>query len=117
MNLRLFEVGLFGFILFFVGCYSLFMPSLTRRDLLFGVTVASDARAGATGRRIIAGYRLAIVLLTVLLLAALVAIVVAAPDAWIATPWLGVGLLIAAIFFGESPYLLAYPASTRLRPP
>ncbi len=30
MNLRLFEVGLFGFILFFVGCYSLFMPSLTR---------------------------------------------------------------------------------------
>src|SRR5262249_30632585 len=88
----------------------------TRRDLLFGVTVSPNARDSAAGRRIIAGYRIASGLLTLVLLAALVAVVVAAPDAWIASPWLAIGL-VAAILIEATPYLFAYRASTRLPVP
>lgn len=116
MNLRVFLMGLYAFILLFTGVFSLLLPSLTRRDLLFGVTVAPDARASAAGRRIIGGYRTAIALLTLTLLAVLVAVVVAVPDAWIASPWLAISL-IAAIFIHGIPYLFAYHASTRLRAP
>jgi uncharacterized membrane protein len=114
MNLRLFEVGLFGFILLFVGCYSLLMPSLTRRDILFGVTVAPDARSSAAGRRIIAGYRLTVAIFTVALLGLFAAAYFAAPDGWFASPWLALSL-IAVIAIVEIPYLAAYRASTRLR--
>ncbi|HLZ23015.1 MAG TPA: DUF5808 domain-containing protein [Ktedonobacterales bacterium] len=116
MNLRVLLVGLYAFILLFSGIFSLLIPSLTRRDLLFGVTVAPGARASATGRKIIAGYRIASGLLTLVLLAALVAAIIAVPDAWIASPWLAIGL-IAAIFIHGIPYLFAYRASTRLRAP
>ena len=54
MSLRLFELGLLAFIVLFTGLYSLIMPNLTRRDLLFGVTVAPDARSTDQGRRIVA---------------------------------------------------------------
>jgi uncharacterized membrane protein len=116
MNLRLFLLGLYAFILLFTGVFSLLIPSLTRRDLLFGVTVSPNARASAAGRKIIAYYRIAVSLLTLTLLAALVAVVVAAPDAWIESPWLAIGL-IAAIFIEAIPYLFAYRASTQLRAP
>jgi uncharacterized membrane protein len=116
MNLRIFLVGFYAFILLFIGAYSLLIPSMTRRDILFGVTVSPNARASAAGRRIIAGYRIATVLLTLVLLATLVAVALAAPDAWIASPWLSIGI-IAAIFIEAIPYLFAYRASTRLRAP
>jgi uncharacterized membrane protein len=116
VNLRLFEVGLFGFILFFIGCYSLLMPSLTRRDLLFGVSVAPDARSSVDGRRIIAGYRLAVVLLTVVLLGLFAAAYIFVPAGWLASPWLALSL-IAGIAALEIPYLVAYRATTRLRVP
>jgi uncharacterized membrane protein len=116
MSVRIFLLGFYAFILLSTGVFSLMIPSLTRRDLLFGVTVSPNARASAAGRRIIAGYRIAVGLLTFVLLAALVAVVIAVPDAWIASPWLAIGL-ITAIFIEAIPYLFAYRASARLRAP
>ena len=116
MGLRLFQLGLLAFILLFVGVYSVLMPSLTRRDLLFGVTVAPNARSSPQGRRIIVGYRLAVTILTIALLGLFAATYVALPDTWLASPWLALGLL-AAIAVIEIPYFTAYRASTRLRAP
>src|SRR5258708_32755118 len=114
MSLRLFQLGLLAFILLFVGVYSVLMPSLTRRDLLFGVTVAHNARSSPQGRRIIVGYRVAIALLTLAFLAVLAAGYFTVPDDVVASAW-PVSVIIVAIIVEAIPYLIAHNASRTLR--
>src|SRR5262249_56611590 len=93
MTVRLFLVGVFAAVVVFSGLYSLLMPGLTRRDVFFGVTVTPNARATPVGRRILARYRLAIGLTTLAALGLLALAYAAAPDDWLVSPWMSVGLL------------------------
>lgn len=114
MDVRAFVAGLYLVILLFIGLFEWLMPSLTRRDLLFGVTVAPNARASAPGRRIIARYRLGVLLLTLLLAAAILAQLLL-PNAALSvnTVWSVSGVL-ALVILMPIPYLLAYRASRAL---
>ncbi len=114
MSLRLFELGLLAVIVLFTALYSLIMPNLTRRDLLFGVTVAPDARNSEQGRRILARYRLAVVLANLLALAFLAPLYLLASDEWVGSPWLPLVIFVALALDGL-PYLVAHAASTELR--
>ena len=114
MSLRLFELGYLAFIVLFIGLYSLITPNLTRRDLLFGVTVAPDARSSAEGRRILGRYRLGIVLLTLVALGLLAALYLLAPDEWVNSVWLPLAIF-AALALQSIPYFVAYSASRALR--
>jgi len=116
MTLRLFLVGVFAAIVVFSGVYSLLMPSLTRRDVFFGVTMTPNARATPLGHRILARYRLAIGLTTVAVLGLLVLVYAAAPDEWLVSPWVSMGILGALLLLGL-PYLSAHWASRRLAAP
>lgn len=114
MDVRAFVAGLYLVILLFIGLFEWLMPSLTRRDLLFGVTVAPNARTTPAGRRIIARYRLGVLLLTLLLAAAILAQLLL-PNAalWVNTVWSVSGVL-ALLILMPIPYLLAYRASRAL---
>jgi uncharacterized membrane protein len=111
--LRTFLVGLNAFYLLVFAAFALLLPAITRRDLLFGVTVPSGTRATPAGRAILRGYRLGVLGLTVLLAAALALLWLLAPAAWWETPWLAV-LPVALALFPDIPYLLAYRAARRL---
>lgn len=103
----------FAVVLLAVAAFELLMPALTRRDLLFGVTVAPGLRDTSAGRAIIRRYRLGVAALTVLAGAGLVALVVLAPADW----WTSGGLaplgIVAALLPGI-PYLPAHLAARRL---
>ncbi len=114
MNLRAYLLGIFGLIVLFTGCYALLMPNLTRRDLLFGVTVAPNARDSAEGRRILGGYRIGVVLLSIVSLGLFVALYLLAPDEWISSPWLVLSIFVA-LGLQSIPYYFAYGASRALR--
>jgi uncharacterized membrane protein len=106
----------FAVVLLTVAAYELLMPALTRRDLLFGVTVAPSVRDSAAGRAIIRGYRLRVAALTVLSGAGLVALVALAPAGW----WTSGGLaplgIVVALLPGV-PYLPAHVSARRLGAP
>jgi uncharacterized membrane protein len=114
MSLRAFELGLLAMIILFTAVYSLITPNLTRRDLLFGVTVAPDARRSAQGRRILARYRLATVVVNLLALGGLAILYLLAPEGWVASPWLPL-VVFVAFALDSIPYLVAHAASTDLR--
>jgi uncharacterized membrane protein len=55
-----------------IGALEYAMPQLTRRDILFSVTVAPEFRESTQGRRIIAGYRRGIIIVSLITLALIV---------------------------------------------
>ncbi len=113
MTDELIVLGILALVLVFVAIYALALPALTRRDLLFGVTVAPDTRSTPAGRGIIARYRLLTVLLTLLGLGALVAIWQLLPTdaAIITSPFAALGIMLPVT---GVPYLWAYFAARRL---
>ena len=112
MTDELLVLGMFAVILVFVAIFAMVQPALTRRDLLFGVTVAPGTRATREGRGIIVRYQLLTVALTLLGLAALVAAWVwLPPDIAIAVSAFAA---IAIVLISGLPYLWAYYAARRL---
>lgn len=105
--------AIFAVALLTVAAFELLMPSLTRRDLLFGVTVAPGARDSAAGRAIIRNYRLGVVVLTVLAGAGLAALYAFAPAAWWSSGGLAPLGIVVALLPGL-PYLPAHLAARRL---
>ena len=112
--LRLFQVTLDAIVLVTIGGMYWLMPALTRRDLLFGVTVPANARETPLGHSIIRRYRLAVLALVLLSALALALLALFAPDAW----WAGGGsalLVLVPLALLSLPYLWAYRASRGLR--
>ena len=116
MTLRAFLFGLNALIALFVGAYALLLPSLMRRDVLFGVTVAPDARSTAAGRRIIAGFRIGVALLTLVLGGAWLAAYALAPEDWLRSPWLTSGVVAVELLIA-APYFFAHFAARALTAP
>lgn len=108
--------GLNVFLILFTAVFYWLTPGLTRRDLLFGVTVAPNARQTPEGRRIIRAYRLGVVLIAAVALVAVGAALAFAPEsAWqTGVPALAVLLILVA---DVVPYVLAHRASLGLRAP
>jgi uncharacterized membrane protein len=113
LTLRALLFGLNALITVFTTVYSLAMPSLTRRDVLFGVTVAPDARQTPTARGIIRGFRAGVLVLCLVVLGVWAAIYVYAPDAWLRTPWLPAGIVTLLLVLAV-PYLFAHRATRAL---
>ena len=90
------------------------MPSLTRRDVLFGVTVAPDARATPLGQSIIRRYRLQVLAVALLSAVALVLLAVFAPDDWWLSGWISLVVLVPVLVMAV-PYLVAHYASRALQ--
>jgi uncharacterized membrane protein len=111
---RAFPVALDVIILAITATLSWLMPSLTRRDLLFGVTVTPNARALPAGRSIIRRYRLQVLGVALLFALVLVLLAVFAPDAWWLSGWLSL-VVLATVLLMSVPYLLAYRASRVLQ--
>ncbi len=112
--LRAFPIALDAILLVVTVTLGWLMPSLTRRDLLFGVTVAPDARAQPAAQSIIRRYRIQLLGVAVLFALALALLALFAPDSWWAN---GVSslLVLALVLVMAVPYLLAYYASRALR--
>jgi uncharacterized membrane protein len=105
--------AIFAVVLLTVAAFELLMPALTRRDLLFGVTVAPGVRDSSAGRAIIRGYRLGVATLTVLAGAGLSALVALAPaDWWTSGSLAPLGIVVALL--PGLPYLPAHAAARRL---
>ncbi len=113
---RIFPVALDAVVLLITALLSWLMPSLTRRDLLFGVTVAGAARSSSAGRSIIRRYRLQVLGITLGAGLVLALLAVLAPDTWWLSGWLSLLVLVPTLLIGV-PYLLAYRASRSLRLP
>jgi uncharacterized membrane protein len=111
---RAFPIALDVIILAITATMSWLMPSLTRRDLLFGVTVPPNARALPAGRSIIRRYRIQVLAVALLFAVVLVLLAVLAPDAWWLSGWLSLVVLVPVLLMSV-PYLLAYRASRALR--
>ncbi len=116
LTLRLLVFGLNALIAVFVTIYALAMPSLTRRDLLFGVTVSPGARRTAEGRRILRGYRAGVLLLCLAVLGAWGAAYALAPDSWLRSPWLSISVVALELLLAV-PYLIAHTAVRSLAAP
>jgi uncharacterized membrane protein len=114
MMLRAFPIVLDALLLLVTGVLGWLMPALTRRDVLFGVTVAPDARSLPAAQRIIRRYRAELVGLVLVLAAGLVVLAVFAPDAWFANGWVSLFVLVPFVLM-TLPYLQAYYASRALR--
>jgi uncharacterized membrane protein len=112
--LRVFPIALDVILLVITVTISWLMPALTRRDLLFGVTVAPNARAQPAAQSIICRYRIQVLGVAVLYALALSMLAVFAPDAWWSNGWSSM-LVLALILVMSFPYLLAYFASRALR--
>jgi len=104
-------VAIFAVLTLFVAASELLMPALMRRDLLFGVTVAADARDTAAGRAIIRSYRLGVVALTVAGGAILAALSAFAPAGW----WTSGALVPAGVAVALLPLLPYFPAHRAAR--
>lgn len=113
MNVAYIETGLFAVILLFEALSLWIMPKLSRRDLLFGVTVSDGARDGRDGRTIILRYRLGVALIAALYLVALAAVLVLAPATLAAGILPSILILLATLSF-LPPYLIANRASRSL---
>jgi uncharacterized membrane protein len=105
--------GMNTLITVFVTVYALAMPSLTRHDVLFGVTVARDARGTAAGRGIILRYRAGVVLLCLAELGAWAAGYAFAPDAWLRSPWLALSTIMLVVALAV-PFVFAHYATRAL---
>ncbi len=112
--LGVFQVTLDAVILVTIAAMYWLMPALTRRDLLFGVTVPANARQTPLGQSIIRRFRLMVLALAVLSGLGLMVLAVAAPDAWWANGWSAL-LVLVPLALLSLPYLWAYRASRRLR--
>jgi uncharacterized membrane protein len=106
--LPLFLLGLDAFFLLVFTAFALLMPALTRRDVLFGVTVPPNARATPAGRTILRGYRLGVIGLALILGVIVALLWQLAPATWMALAPVALALLL------DIPYLLAYRATRRL---
>jgi uncharacterized membrane protein len=113
LTVRALLFGVNVLIALFVASYALAMPSLTRRGVLFGVSVAPDARESAAGRRIIRAYRAGVALLCLAVLSAWTAIYTFAPDAWLRSPWLPASVVVLVVLV-VLPYLFAHFATRAL---
>lgn len=109
----LLAVGIQAMVLVVITTVSLLMPSLTRRDLLFGVAVAPDTRATAAGRAIIRRYRLGALLVAIIQAIGLVLLWRLAPASFWASGWIAV-IPLALAALPDIPYLLAWRASRAL---
>jgi uncharacterized membrane protein len=112
--LRLFQVTLDAVVLVMLAVMYWLMPALTRRDLLFGVTVPANARETPLGQSIIRRYRLASLALVLLSALALALLALFASDAF----WESGGsalLILVPLALLSLPYLWAYRASRGLR--
>jgi uncharacterized membrane protein len=114
--LRAFPLTLDAILLVVIVVLGWLMPALTRRDLLFGVTVAPDARSSPAGQAIIRRYRMQVIALALLAALALALLAVFGPDAWWLNGW-STMFVLAPLFFLSIPYLLAYYASRALHVP
>jgi uncharacterized membrane protein len=111
--LATYSVALFAVVLVFIAALNLVMPALTRRDLLFGVTVAPSARSSSEGRAVIRGYRLGVASLSVLSAVGLGLLYALAPAGWWASGWLSLaGIAVALV--PCLPYIPAHLAARRL---
>ena len=112
--LRLFQVALDVVMLVTIAVMYWLMPALTRRDLLFGVTVPANARETPLGQSIIRRFRLAVLALAALSGLALAVLALGAPDAWWEGGWAAL-LILGPLVLLSLPYFWAYRASRRLR--
>lgn len=109
----LLAVGIQALVLVIITTISLLMPSLTRRDLLFGTTVPPNTRATAEGRAIIRRYRTGVLLLAILQAIGLVLLRALAPARF----WASIGIVViplVLVLLPDIPYLLAWRASRAL---
>ena len=113
MDVQLFEIGLGTLLVLVITMIDWLTPALTRRDLLFGVTVMPGARDSAAGRRIVRGYRFGVTLLAIIAIAGLTWAALVLPIDALAGAWLAVAI-IAFTLISPIPYLLAHSASKKL---
>ena len=66
-----------------IGALEYAMPQLTRRDIFFSVTVAPEFRETPQARRILASYRRAIIIVTVIALVLVVVAVRTVRNSWV----------------------------------
>jgi uncharacterized membrane protein len=109
-----FQITLDALLLCVMTLLDLLMPMLTRRDLLFGVTVPANARATPEGRAIIRGYRVGVLGLALLAALALALAGAFASESWWESGWSSLGVIVFALLLA-GPYLWAYRASRKLR--
>jgi uncharacterized membrane protein len=109
----LLAVGIQGLVLVVITAVSLLMPSLTRRDLLFGATVSPNARDTSEGRAIIRRYRIGVLLVAIGLAIGLALLWALAPATFWANLWIVV-IPLVLVLMPEIPYLLAWRASRAL---
>src|SRR5579885_2305079 len=114
MKVQYFEAGLVIVILLVVTALDWVMPTLTRRDLLFGVTVAPNSRETDAGRRIITRYRIGIIIVDILVAAGVGLLLAFAPDDFWRAGLSALIILVAVLLFGV-PYLMAHFASRAWR--
>ncbi|HEU5349092.1 MAG TPA: DUF1648 domain-containing protein, partial [Ktedonobacterales bacterium] len=109
----LWMVGIQASLLVIITTISLLMPSLTRRDILFGATVSPNGRATPAGRAIIRRYRIRVLLLAIAQVVALALLWTLAPAKFWASGW-AVIIPIALVLLLDIPYLLAWRSSRAL---
>ena len=111
--LSLFLLGLDALFLVVFAAFGLLLPSITRRDLLFGVTVPPGTRSTPEGRAILRRYRLGIVALSLVLAIVLALLWRLAPSSWWASPWMALLPVVFALS-PDIPYLRGYRSARRL---
>jgi uncharacterized membrane protein len=112
--LRTFLIAIDATVLVITATVNLLMPSLTRRDVLFGVTVTPDARSTRLGQATIRRYRLQVLGVAVVSALALALLAVSAPDAWWFGSWSSLLVLVPVLIMAV-PYLVAHNASHALQ--
>ena len=109
----LFAVGIQALVLVVITTLMLLLPSLTRRDILFGVTVPPNTRETPAGRAIIRRYRIIVLLLALAPAGALWLLWALAPAQFWASGWVVV-IPLAFVLLPDIPYLLAWRSSRAL---
>lgn len=109
----LLAVGIQGLVVVVITVISLLMPSMTRRDLLFGVTVAHNARETAEGKAIIRRYRLGVLLVAVIETIGLALLWLLAPPHFWNSLWIVI-IPLVLVLIPDIPYLLAWRSSRAL---
>lgn len=109
----LLAVGIQALVLVIMATLSLLMPSLTRRDILFGVTVRPNTRDTREGQAIIRRYRLSVLLLAIALAIGLALLWTLVPARF----WASIGVTIiplALVAVPAIPYLIAWRSARAL---
>ena len=109
----LLAVGIQGLVLVVITVISLLIPSMARRDLLFGVTVARNARDTVEAKAIIRRYRIGVLLVAVAQAIGLALLWMLAPPSFWNSLWIVVIPLVLALM-PDIPYLLAWRSSRAL---